>query len=384
MKMPRHMQKTFDVIVIGGGIAGLAAAHELASAGKGRVAVFSSGLAGEGTSLLGGGGVRSQFLHPMNVRLTLRMQEILKDWPERFGGNPDFQQNGYLYLGTTPEHLTQRDALAASANAAGARVDRLNASGVEAVVPGMRTDGILAAWHSPDDGVVSPHLLFGSLRDACLRAGVVLVEEQAVKPLVEDARVTGVGAGSDMWSAGEVVVAAGLATRDILAEHGVHLPIFPQYGQIFTMAMPASLPRRTPLVLDMGTRGYFVSTRQGLVVGGGDREDEKGFDASDSARVIGLLEHRVAGIADTPLTGGQGGIRAASPDDLGILGRVPGIGGLYVMGGFGHHGMMHAVPAAELLADIMCGRSSAIDPGAMDPARFNDGNSTRKAGQDGH
>lgn len=378
------MKKAFDLIVIGGGVAGLAAAHELAIAGNRRVAVFDRGLAGGGTTLLGGGGIRSQFLHPTNVKLTLRMHEILKDWPERFGGDPDFQRNGYLYLGTAPEHLTQRDALAASANAAGARVNRLSASEVEAVVPGMRTQGILAAWHSPDDGVVSPHLLFGSLRDACRRAGVVLVEEQGVKPLVEKNRVTGVGTASQAWSAGEVVVAAGLATRAILAEHGFHLPIFSQHGQIFTMGMPSSLPRRTPLVLDMGTRGYFVTTRQGLVVGGSDREDRQGFDASDSARVVGLLEHRVAGIADALLTGGQGGARAASPDDLGILGRVPGIDGLHVMSGFGHHGMMHAVPAAELLADIMCGRSGAIDPAPMDPARFNEANSTRKAGQDGH
>lgn len=379
-----HMNRAFDLVVIGGGVAGLAAAHELAVAGKGRVAVFDAGMAGGGTSLLGGGGIRSQFLHPVNVRLTLRMQEVLKDWPDRFGGNPDFQRNGYLYLGTSPEHLTQRDALAAAANAAGARVERLGAADVAGVVPGMRTDGILAAWHSPDDGVVSPHLLFGSLRDACLRAGVAILEGQPVRPLVENGRAVGVAGASQAWAAGDVVVAAGLATRDILAGHGVDLPIFPQHGQIFAMDMPPALPRRTPLVLDMGTRGYFVTTRQGLVVGGSDREDRRGFDAGDWARVVGLLRHRVSGIADTLLTGGQGGIRAASPDDLGIVGRVPGISGLHVIGGFGHHGMMHAVPAAELLADIICGRSGAIDPAAMDPARFATGNSTRKAGEDGH
>lgn len=364
------MQKTLDAAIIGGGIVGLAMAHELVAAGMRRVAVFESRLAGSGSTFNGSGGVRSQFAHPLNVALSLRMQTILSEWEDRFGVDPDYQKNGYLYLGTKPEHVVARDGLAQVASSAGANVRRIGATDVAEIVPGMRTEGILAAWYTPDDGVLSPHIVFGSLRRSCLRVGVAIEECRSVEVSMERGRATGVHDAGQNWSAETVIVAAGPATRAIVGKCGVTLPISPQRGQVFGMAVPAALACRTPLVFDMGTLGYFVTTRQGMLIGGSDREQGSDFDPRDAERIVGLLDHRIPGISASAVTSGHVGVRASSPDMLGILGAVPGIDGLYVAGGFGHTGFMHAMPAAELLVDRICGRKSTIDATALDPARF--------------
>ncbi|MEV7004992.1 FAD-binding oxidoreductase [Streptosporangium sp. NPDC051022] len=359
-----------DVIVIGAGIQGLSVAHCLSETPGTRVTVLDAGLAGGGATLLGTGGVRSQFGHPVNVGLTLRALAIIREWKDRFGAGPDFQPSGYLYLATAPEHVGVREAVAETANAAGARVDRVGADEIGDLVPGLRTDGILGGWYSPDDGLLSPAAAFTSLLDACVARGVRIVEETPVSLLLSASRVTGVTGPRGTWHGEAVVVAAGTATRGIVADAGFDLPVRTQYGQVFHARPPEGFPRRTPLVLDMGTRGYFAGGRRGLVLGGADREETSGFDGADAGRIVGLLEHRIPGLSVSAISGGLAGARAASPDDLGVVGRIPGTEGLYVAGGFGHHGFMHALPAAEILADVVLGREPGDAARFMDPARF--------------
>ncbi|MFT4030033.1 MAG: FAD-binding oxidoreductase [Protaetiibacter sp.] len=363
-----------DAVVIGAGIQGLAIAHELASRDpSASVVVVDAGLVGAGTSLLGGVGVRTQFAHATNVALSLRAIEMMATWRERFGVDPDFTPSGYLYLASTPGHVAVRESVADTARTAGARIDRLGPDEIAELLPGLDVSGVLGGWHSPSDGMLWADLVVGSLRDACARLGVRIVEGSPARLRAVGGRIESVETADGGWATRTAIVAAGLASRALLNPFGVEVPVRSQRGQIFLSRRPASLPPRTPLVLDMSTRAYFAGTRKGLVLGGDDREDGDDFDGADAARIVALVRRRVRDLHPGLVFGGQAGTRATSPDDLGILGEVPGLEGAVLATGFGHHGFMHAVPAAEILVDLLEGRTPAIDPSPMDPGRFGEG-----------
>jgi sarcosine oxidase, subunit beta len=59
-----------------------------------------------------------------------------------------------------------------------------------------------------------------------------------------------------------------------------------------------------------------------------------------------------------------------TPDDLGVLGAVPGVDGLLVATGFSGHGFMHAPAVGDELVRLAFGRPTEIDLSPLSPSRF--------------
>ena len=111
------MKRTADVIIIGGGANGCAAAYYLAKAGQKNVIVLEgSPSIGHGGSSRNGGGVRQS---GRDVReLPYAMYGIQNMWPtlsEELGADVEYRQAGNLRLGKTPAHLEKLSTLAANA-----------------------------------------------------------------------------------------------------------------------------------------------------------------------------------------------------------------------------------------------------------------------------
>lgn len=111
------MNKTADVIIIGGGIVGCATAYYLAKSGTKNVIVLESTKSiGHGGSCRNGGGVRQS---GRDVReLPYAMYGIEHLWPtlsEELGVDVEYTQKGNLRLGKTEEHLKKLKTLADNA-----------------------------------------------------------------------------------------------------------------------------------------------------------------------------------------------------------------------------------------------------------------------------
>src|SRR5262245_60900904 len=91
-----------DVVVIGGGVVGLAASVELAAAGA-KVTLVERGLPGAADSSSTGGGIRQQFATATNVRLAQLSAPAWDEFGARFGVDIRFRRIGYLFLARTPE-----------------------------------------------------------------------------------------------------------------------------------------------------------------------------------------------------------------------------------------------------------------------------------------
>jgi glycine/D-amino acid oxidase-like deaminating enzyme len=159
--------RRYDVILIGGGIIGSAAAMGLAERGL-RVAVADADLSGRlSSSEKNAGGVRATWWQPVNIQLcrkSIRYYESIRD-------EVGFRQKGYLWLydaETWPKaqsHLELQRSL-------GHRIEELTARQVNERVPEIdRLEGIAGATFSPEDGLINPNLLKEHYRRRSIELG---------------------------------------------------------------------------------------------------------------------------------------------------------------------------------------------------------------------
>ena len=151
------MNRTADVIIIGGGVVGCATAYYLAKSGTKNVIVLESTKSiGHGGSCRNGGGVRQS---GRDVReLPYAMYGIQHLWPtlsEELGVDVEYTQKGNLRLGKTEAHLKKLQTLADNAKKVGLGVEMVDAKEVQEICPYLSKDIIGASW-CPTDGHANP------------------------------------------------------------------------------------------------------------------------------------------------------------------------------------------------------------------------------------
>jgi glycine/D-amino acid oxidase-like deaminating enzyme len=337
-----------DVAVIGAGLYGTSLACSLAREGL-SVALHERTLPGSGDTGRSFGMIRRHYSNEVVVRLAKRGCELLMADPASA-----FVRTGYML--TVGE--AQRDACAANV-ALGASVgvdtELLEPDCVAGVEPLIALDGIAAAAHEPDAGVVDA----GKLALAWFAEAVALgVEVHVGADVVPDARVTAICAGG--WSA-ELAPEVPVTLRRI--EISVH-------GDAPVRAVVSDA------VTNVVTRP-IASGGAWVVAYGGDvqyarRDDCDGLaDPAYERFVRDALRARYPSIADAPRLGGWAGAYDATPD------WNPAIGFLdderYVVMGMSGHGLKLAPAIAECAAAQIAGREPPIDITPLRPQRFAEG-----------
>jgi sarcosine oxidase subunit beta len=89
---------TADVAIIGGGIMGASTAYHLAKRGCSDVVILEKDLLAQASTGLSVGGIRQQFSHPANIRLSQEAVRVFEGFLDEFGVDIEFQQVGYLFL----------------------------------------------------------------------------------------------------------------------------------------------------------------------------------------------------------------------------------------------------------------------------------------------
>ena len=99
-----------EIVIIGGGVIGLAIAYYLAKRGLEDVVVVERGYLAEGASgRNGGGGVRQQWSTELNIRLMQESVELCRRFAVDLGVNVWFRQGGYLFLARNAEEVARLD-----------------------------------------------------------------------------------------------------------------------------------------------------------------------------------------------------------------------------------------------------------------------------------
>ena len=179
-------------------------------------------------------------------------------------------------------------------------------------------------------------------------------------------RVTGLHLEGELVDASRIVVAAGSWSVELLRSAGLRLPVRPAKG--YSLTLDAKGIPNTPriAVVDDTLHTAIVPLGDRLRIAG--TAEFAGFDKRVRAPRIrnlsDLLQRvypSVAARADLGSANAWAGLRPMSSDGLPFIGPTR-IGGLFVNSGHGHLGWTMAMGSADLLADLMVGKPTAIDP----------------------
>jgi sarcosine oxidase subunit beta len=358
-----------DVVVVGGGIVGLATAWTLARRGATVVVLERRGI-GSGQSGVQPGGVRQQWGTAIACRLARESVAFWEGVDRRLESAVPlaFSPCGYLFLAHAATTLERLGANVALQNRLRIPSRLVSATEAAELVPDLQVAGIVGAAWCPEDGYVDrpQSALEAFARDLDVRiAGVTELRRDGSAWLV--ATKTG------SLRATAVVVAAGIESVGLLAPLGVALPIEPEERHLF-LSSPISERLLEPLVVS-AERGFAAKQLADGRVLASDLAAEGDADTGAPrwrARVRDVIRDLLPSLEYADLAILVSGTYDVTPDRQPILGEVPGSHGLFVAAGFSGHGFMIAPAVSRILADAIEGRrDDALD--VLDAGRFAEG-----------
>jgi sarcosine oxidase subunit beta len=335
---------------------------------------------GAGSTGRNAGGVRHQFSHEANVRLSIESIRLFEQFTSEVGADLDFWQDGYLFLLSAQEHVEAFGRQVEMQRRLGVAVDWLTPGEAARLAPGLRTDGVRAATFCARDGIADPSgVTLGFARGARERGVEILRGTEVTAIDVARGCVAGVETTAGRISTPVVVNAAGPWAGRVGALAGVDLPVTPLRRHIL-IAAPGSggwhggVPDSRLMVIDFETTFYFHREGAGVLFGMGEKDEPPGFDTTVNwdviERVIPVAERRLPALGDASISHAWAGLYEMTPDAMPLIGPVEEVGGLFVIAGFSGHGFQHSPAAGRILADLVAGRDPAFDLAPFAPSRF--------------
>ncbi|WP_138443702.1 NAD(P)/FAD-dependent oxidoreductase [Sinomonas susongensis] len=345
-----------DVLIVGGGIAGLSLAARLA--GQCRVALVEAE-----QSLAYHTSARSaQQLIPsygptpvqdLTRRTLVTLRNALDDegrrlaWPSRF-----------MLVG-------RRGDVAAEAHAG---MRHLEPGEARALSPVLREGSFEAAALDNDSVRTDAPALLAHHEGRARQGGVAIHLGSGVHTAQRVGDGWLVGAGSEAFHAASVVDAAGAWADDLAVVFGVErLGLQPYRRTAALVSLAEPLDPESPMVAAADDTWYFRPDAAGALVSPSETEPSRAEDAmprpGDVERTIRLIRQ----IADLPVTGivrAWTGLRTAAPDGVPVLGFDPEAPGFFWLAGQGGYGFQTSAAMADHAAEQLLAGPDAIRTGA--------------------
>jgi sarcosine oxidase, subunit beta len=348
-----------EVVIIGGGVVGLAIAYNLARRGLQDVVVIERGYLAEGASGRNGGGVRQQWSTELNIRLMQESVELCRRFAVDLGVNVWFRQGGYLFLARTAQEVARLDKNIAIQNRCGVPTRMLEPGKARDIVPELDLTGIIAAAYNPTDGILFPWpFLWGYARQAAAHGARIFTQTPVggLEPQKGGGYLVHTPRGA--IRARRLVNATGAWSPRLAQMIGVHVPTYPIRHEICS-SEPLK-PFLRPMVSELTSGLYCSQSMRGEIVGGvtiPGHESTYGmgstleFLATYARRLVRLMPI----LGEIKVLRQWAGPYDQSPDGNPILGAAPGHPDFFLACGFVGHGFMMAPIVGKLYGEWLTG-----------------------------
>jgi sarcosine oxidase subunit beta len=361
---------TADVVIVGGGIEGAAAAWALSQRGVTDVVVAERNTVASGMTGKSSGIVRCHYGVSSLAAMATVGLEVFEQAEEIFGSDIGFRQTGYVVGVGEPNVESLRKNLAAQ-RAVGVQTEEIDRSEVAGMWPVADLSPFEAFGWEERGGYGDAYMTAQAFAVSARAAGVRVRQGATVTELVVSGdRVTGVrlGDGSEI-AAGTVVVATGVWTRPFLAPYGIDVPIRVVREQIVTIAPGIDLGP-VPVFSDLVSLQYVRPEVGGdILFGNSDLSDVEEADPDNYLNratdafvdlTVDKVGTRFPGLTDAAISSSYAGCYDITPDWNPVISTTD-LDGLVVAAGFSGHGFKIAPAAGRLVADLVVDRHST-DP----------------------
>ena len=353
------------ILILGGGLMGLAIAHQLARRDQ-NVTVLSrrrseaAGFVAAGMLAPHAEGLEADLLRLGQLSLS-RVASWVAQIEADSGLPCGLRSSGIV----VPFHSAdERDAYATATFG-----DRLDREQLEQEIPGISSLWRAGLLFAQDGQIDNRRQLMRALESACVDRGVLFQEGVEVLELNhEQGMLSGIRARD---SEGELislpcrqaVLCSGAWSAQLLPE----LPVFPVKGQMLSLQTPRGALRR----VIFGPGIYMVPRDDGLVVVGATSEPEAGFSEGLTPQGQTRLKDGIAALLPEaihwPPMERWWGFRPCTPDEGPLLGPSP-MKGLLLACGHHRNGVLMASATSELIADIASGKEPMNDLANLMPS----------------
>ncbi len=361
---------TADAVIIGGGIAGLSTAYELAKQGMKQVVVLEKSYIGSGSTGRCGGGIRQLWTTEENIRLAQENVRLYEKLSAELGYQSFFRQGGYLMLTENEQDRPALQEAIALQNRCGVPSEFLEPEECRSLVPQLDITRQKAAIHCPEGGTAYPFSVVWGYARAARKRGVQIYIHTTVTGIECDgSHILGVATDKGPIATPLLINCAGPWARHIAAQVGVALPSWQERHEI--MVSESLKPCLEPMVISLTSGIYFSQDMRGELVGGiGDPSEEvwnqpQQFSTRSQLRFAVRFARALIALfppaAKLNMTRQWAGMYDLTPDHRPILGGVPGLSGYYHICGFSGHGFMSAPACARHMARyIVTGRADPL------------------------
>ena len=368
---------TSDVVIIGGGVIGLAIARELALNRVGKVMLIERSQPGREASFAAAGMLAPQAEADAAddfFRLCCRSRDLYPPFAQSLldetGIDVELDQTGTLYCGFSEHDQEELDRRFDWQTRSGLLVEKLTAREARELEPHV-AENVGGGLRFPRDIQVENRRLLTALKTANERSAVTLVTNTEVTSLrVEQGKVVGVATSAGFIGSRNVVIAGGAWTSRIgIGNVAAPIRIEPVRGQMICFEPAAAIARH----VIYSPRGYIVPRRDGRLLAGSTTE-EVGFDKSVTEMGVESIRSRAVEISPRisglPVTDSWAGLRPRAPDCLPVLGAAPETKGLFYATGHYRNGILLAPLTGELITRLIADNVVLPELAAFAPDRF--------------
>jgi glycine/D-amino acid oxidase-like deaminating enzyme len=419
-----------DVVIIGGGIIGTSAALFLAEQGV-SVALCEKGhIAGEQSSR-NWGWCRKMGRDPCEIPLIVESLRLWKGMNERVAAETGFRQCGIMYLAGNPTELAGLESWLDHARQY--QFDTRLLTGAEAaeLLPGL-TGKWAGALYTRSDGRAEPQRAAPAIAEMARRHGAAIMTRCAVRGIETEAgRVSAVVTEKGRIVCSSAVLAGGAWSRLFCGNLGVALPqlkvlasvmrtepiaggpeisasgglfgfrkrmdggytvatlgvrtidLVPDNFRLLREYLPAARLHWKKLRFRVGRRWFeeWRTRRRWALDEASPFEAVRVLDPEPDQYVLDRARTAVAQafpvFRDVAVTESWGGMIDVMPDAIPVIAPVPSLPGFFVATGFSGHGFGIGPGAGRLVADLVTGAPTVVDPAPFRLGRFTDGSNPR-------
>jgi len=377
---------TYDAILVGGGVMGCATAcYLLKFDPQLNIAILEMDPTYEKASTpLSDGNTRIQFNIKENIQISQYGLEVLKTFPEDFDVNgekpdPAFRQQGNLFVLDEESRDESHDGFLLQ-KSLGCEVDWLMPEDVQRHYPLYNLKDCVAGTFGPLDGTMSPLAVLIGYKKKAIALGAKFIQSEVTEILKDGDQIIGVKLVSGEVLRGNFVLnAAGAWAPKIAKTAGVDIPIAPTKRQVTIVETNFHSEKTLPaLFLPSGL--YIIHEGEGLFMCGKSLPDDPityddfRWERKKFEEVIWpeLVEDLPEFDRLKILRGWAGLYEVNTLDGNAILGEWPGLKGFFLANGFSGHGFQQCHAVGRYIAELILGRSPALDLSIFSPQRILD------------
>lgn len=386
------------IVVVGGGVVGCSIAYHLTQLGIGDVLLLERHQLTGGTTWHAAGLVGQLRATENLTRLARYTLELYQRLEAETGQATGFRSPGAISMASTDARWEELRRTAAMARYLDVEAVEIGPTEIAERFPLCDVNDIVGGIWLPNDGVVGPSDVTMALAKGARQGGATITEGVGVADLIVADGATG-GTGRSQRCTGVVtddgrrieadvvVLACGLWTRELAANHGVRVPLMAaEHHYVVTEAVPGCDPG-WPVLRDPDRWAYLKPEAGGSMLVGlfepvarpwprsGPPPIDRSFVSLDAdpdhlAAWIPAAFDRIPALHDVGIRLLFDGPESFTPDDAYILGEAPTLSALFVAAGFNSIGIQSAGGVGMAMAHWITEGEPPLDLSDVDIRRF--------------